>query len=46
MNGADKSQVFISNAQDDLVTVRKLYASLNARKVNVWFDKANIGPGK
>jgi len=46
MSGADKPQVFLSYAHDDLVTVRKLFAALEERKVNVWFDKVHLGPGK
>ncbi len=46
MSDVDKPHVFLSYAHDDLLTVRKLYASLKQRKVRVWFDKVDIGPGK
>ena len=46
MSDVDKPQVFLSYAHDDLVTVRKLHASLKERKVKVWFDKVDLGPGR
>jgi len=37
---------FISYAHEDLNQVRKLYDGLKERKVNAWFDKVDIGPGR
>lgn len=43
-----RDQVFISYALEDVETVRKLYASLDARGVHLWFDEEEqrIGPWK
>jgi len=41
-----KPQVFLSYAREDLDSVRKFYADLKKRKVNIWFDKEDLGPGR
>ncbi|MCP5049709.1 MAG: toll/interleukin-1 receptor domain-containing protein, partial [bacterium] len=37
---------FLSYAHEDLDRVRKVYAGLKKRKVDVWIDKEDLGPGK
>ena len=46
MSPFSEQRVFISYARDDLPQVRKLYADLKARAVNVWMDEEDIGPGR
>ena len=46
MSTSENPQVFLSYAHDDLKTVRRLYADLIERKVNVWFDKERMTPGR
>ena len=46
MSKSENPQVFLSYAHNDLKTVRRLYADLKRRSVNVWFDKENIEPGR
>jgi len=46
MRSSSEQRVFISYAHDDLPQVRKLYADLKARAVNVWMDEEDIGPGR
>ena len=41
-----KNLVFLSYAHDDVDMVRKIYKGLKERKVNVWFDEEDLGPGK
>lgn len=38
--------VFLSYAHEDLDKVRKVYAGLKNRRVNVWFDKENLKKGR
>lgn len=46
MTPSEALQTFISYADDDLDTVRRLYTDLKSRSVNVWFDKENFSPGR
>jgi tetratricopeptide (TPR) repeat protein len=41
-----RNQVFLSYAHEDLAQVRKLYAGLNERGVNVWLDKEKLKVGR
>lgn len=41
-----KPQVFLSYASENLDIVRKVYAGLVKRNLNVWFGKEHLGPGK
>jgi tetratricopeptide (TPR) repeat protein len=41
-----KSQAFLSYASENLDMVRKVYEGLVKRKLNVWFDKEHLGPGR
>ena len=41
-----RDRVFLSYANEDLDTVRRIYSGLKQRKLNVWFDKENLGPGR
>ena len=40
-----RDQVFISYAREDVETVRKLYASLDARGFHLWFDEEELKIG-
>ncbi len=40
-----KESVFLSYADENLDMVRRIYAGLKERKLNVWFDKEDLGPG-
>lgn len=40
------NRVFLSYAHEDLRIVKKVYDGLKRRKVVVWFDKVDLGPGK
>ena len=46
MSTSEPPQVFLSYAHDDIDTVRKLNADLKERRVNVWFDKDSLAPGR
>jgi len=39
-------ETFLSYAHDDLELVREVYEGLKKRKVDVWFDKVDLVPGK
>jgi hypothetical protein len=45
----DKKHFFLvslSYVHDDLKRIRKVYEGLKKRKLDVWFDKENLGTGK
>jgi hypothetical protein len=42
----NRDRVFLSYAHEDLDTVRSIYSGLKQRKLNVWFDKVDLGPGR
>jgi tetratricopeptide (TPR) repeat protein len=46
MSEVKKDQVFVSYAREDLETVNSIVLGLQKRKLNVWFDKKDLGPGK
>ncbi len=46
MPGLEREFVFLSYAHEDLDKVRKVYEGLKERKVNVWFDKEDLGSGR
>jgi tetratricopeptide (TPR) repeat protein len=46
MTDEKKPQVFLSYASENLDMVRKVYDGLVKRKLNVWFDKEHLKPGK
>jgi tetratricopeptide (TPR) repeat protein len=46
MPALERGFVFISYAHENLAQVLKVYEGLKKRKVNVWIDKKNMGPGK
>ena len=46
MEEKKRNLVFLSYARDDLDRIWKVYEGLKKRKVAVWFDKADLGPGK
>ncbi len=41
-----RDRVFLSYAHEDLDTVRRIYTGLKECKINIWFDKVDIGPGR
>jgi tetratricopeptide (TPR) repeat protein len=41
-----RDRVFLSYAREDLSTVRRIYAELKERQLNVWFDKEDLKPGE
>ncbi len=45
MPGKSKGRVFLSYADENLDMVRRIYDGLKERKLNVWFDKEDLGPG-
>ncbi|KKK49284.1 hypothetical protein LCGC14_3136620, partial [marine sediment metagenome] len=46
MSEVKKDQVFISYAHEDLETVKNVVLGLKKRKLNVWFDKEHLAPGR
>ena len=46
MNEAKRSRVFISYAHEDLPTIHQIVDGLKKRKVDVWFDKEQLAPGR
>jgi tetratricopeptide (TPR) repeat protein len=46
MEEQKRELTFLSYAHGDLDRVWKVYEGLKKRNVSVWFDKANLGPGK
>ena len=42
---SDRDQVFLSYSAEDFKKVQKLYTGLKKRGINVWFDRADLGPG-
>lgn len=46
MDEANRNRVFISYAHEDLDAVRQVAAGLKKRKLNVWFDKEDLRPGR
>jgi tetratricopeptide (TPR) repeat protein len=46
MSDLVREYAFLSYAHEDLDLVRKLYKGLKERKVNAWFDKVDLGPGR
>jgi hypothetical protein len=38
------NRVFLSYAHENLDMVRRIYAGLKERKLEVWFDKEDLGP--
>ena len=46
MSESIKDQVFICYAHEDLETVRKIVQGLRNRNIKVWFDKADLNPGR
>jgi hypothetical protein len=42
----ERKLVFLSYAHDDLKKVREVYEGLKKRKVNIWFDREDLGLGK
>jgi len=46
MNRIPRDRVFISYAHEDQAKVRRLVAGLTQRKLNVWVDMENLGPGR
>ena len=46
MKTAKRYQVFVSYAHEDLGTVRQIVCGLRKRKLNVWFDKEDLGRGR
>jgi hypothetical protein len=45
MTKTARDRVFLSYAHEDLDTVRRIYAGLKERQLNVWFDKEDLKPG-
>lgn len=39
------TKVFLSYAHENLEMVRKIYTGLKERRLDVWFDKEDLGPG-
>ena len=46
MSDTKKDQIFVSYAHENLETVKNVVLGLKKRKLNVWFDKKNMEPGK
>lgn len=46
MSVLEREFVFLSYVSDDLKMVLEVYEGLKKRKVNVWMDKKNLGPGR
>jgi Flp pilus assembly protein TadD len=46
MTVSSRYRVFLSYAHEDLDTIRKVFAGLKERKLKVWFDKEDLGPGR
>ena len=42
----NRDRVFLSYAHEDLGTVRRIYAGLKERQLNVWLDKEDLSPGR
>jgi tetratricopeptide (TPR) repeat protein len=45
MPSKSKKRVFLSYAHENLDMVRRIYTGLKERKLDVWFDKEDLGPG-
>ena len=45
MNQQKRDLIFLSYASEDLDTVWKVYDGFLKRKLTVWFDKKDCGPG-
>ncbi|MBO1223486.1 MAG: toll/interleukin-1 receptor domain-containing protein [Candidatus Scalindua sediminis] len=45
MSISKSARVFLSYANEDLETVKKVYDGLKKRGLNVWFDKEHLKPG-
>jgi tetratricopeptide (TPR) repeat protein len=46
MAGSARYRVFLSYAHEDQDKVRRIYSGLKQRRLDVWFDKENLGPGR
>jgi hypothetical protein len=46
MADLEREYAFLSYAQENLKQVLKVYEGLKKRKVNVWIDRRNLGPGR
>lgn len=46
MSKSNRDRVFLSYAHEDLDMVRRVYDGLKKRKLNVWFDEEDLGPGR
>ncbi len=46
MKEATRKQVFISYAHENLETVQRVVGGLKKRKLDIWFAKKDLGPGR
>ena len=46
VNEPARDRVFVSYAHEDLETVCRVVEGLRKRKLNIWFDKEHLGPGR